>query len=83
MREIETKFADLCTWYIYNYNRGRQVIDSEKRYAFVCKALSCVIEIQGMMLEEMQRLNRRTTDGYARIPMPGGRSIRGEVSRDG
>lgn len=79
MREIEQKFAWLCTWFIHNHERGAHVIDSQKRYEFVCTALSCVIEMQGMLLQELQIVNRRTTDGYARIRMPGGRSIAGEV----
>jgi hypothetical protein len=79
VRTIERSFDDLCTWYIGNHERGAHVIDSQKRYEFVCKALSCVIEMQGLLLQELQILNNRTANGYIR--MPGGRSIRGEVRR--
>lgn len=82
MRDIENRFADLCTWFSYNNDRGKQVLDSEKRYAFVCKALACVIEMEGLILQELQTLNRRTVDGYTAIHMPGGASIRGEVHRE-
>lgn len=81
MREIERKFGDICTWYIHNHERGEKIIDSAKRYDFICRALSNVIEMQGLLLQEIQRLNHRTVDGYIR--MPGGRSIRGEVARGG
>ena len=81
MREIEQKYDDLCRWFIYNNARGKQVIDSAKRYEFMCAALSCVIEMQGMLVHELQILNNRTVNGYIR--MPGGRSIPAEVRRDG
>jgi hypothetical protein len=81
MREIERKFGDICQWYIGNHERGSGILDSQQRYDFVCRALANVIEMQGLLLQEIQRLNHRTVDGFIR--MPGGRSIRGEVSRDG
>jgi hypothetical protein len=81
MQEIERRFGDLCTWFIHNHERGDKIVDSAKRYDFLCRALSNVIEMQGLLLQEMQRLNNRTVDGYIR--MPGGTSIRGEVSRRG
>jgi hypothetical protein len=82
MREIEQQFANICTWFIGNHNRGLGIVDSAKRYEFIVKALSNVIEMQGLLLQEIQRLNHRTANGF--IQMPGTRrSIRGEVERDG
>jgi hypothetical protein len=84
MREIEQRFYNFCCWYNGNVERGEHILDSAKRYDFVCKALSNMAELQGMMLQELQRLNRRTTEGFTAIQMPGTRrSMRGEVSRDG
>lgn len=84
MRELEQRFYNFCRWYNGNVERGEHILDSAKRYDFVCKALSNMAELHGLMLQELQRLNRRQTDGFTAITMPGTRrTIRGEVRRDG
>lgn len=83
MRELEQRYADVCQWFIGNNNRGLGILDSPQRYDFVVKTLSCVMELQGLLLHELQILNRRSVDGFQRIEMPGGASIRGEVRHEG
>lgn len=83
MRELEERFQDWCQWQIGNCMRGEKIVDSAKKYEFLVKSIHGNLELIGMLIAELQKLNRRSTDGFTRIPMPGGRSIRGEVSRDG
>ena len=80
MREVEEKIHYLSQWFEHNHQRGAQVVDSANRYAFICKALACVIEVQGLIVQELQLLNRRQVSGVIRLP--GGRTIPGQVRTD-
>ena len=83
MRELEERFQAWCQWQIGNCMRGEKIVDSEKKYEFLVKSIHGNLELIGMLIAEVQKLNRRSVDGFTRIEMPGGRTIRGEVSRDG
>jgi hypothetical protein len=83
MRDLEERFQAWCQWQIGNCMRGEKIVDSAKKYEFLVKSIHGNLELIGMLIAEVQKLNRRYVDGFERIDIPGGRSIRGEVSRDG
>lgn len=80
MKDLEERFQAWCQWQIGNCRRGACIVDSAKKYEFLVKSIHGNLELMGMIIEELQRLNRRATEGFTKIEMPGARrSIRGEV----
>jgi hypothetical protein len=82
MNELEERFDLWCQWWIGNARRGAQVVDSAKRYEFLTKTNTGLLELIGLIINELQRLEHRDVQHYGEIVMPSGATIRGRREFD-
>lgn len=77
-RDTEEAHNDFAQWFEHNYGRN-SIVDHEKRYQFLVKAIQCLAAVNAHLIMDIQQLEDRGTPLY----LPSGLRYTGDLKQLG